>query len=146
MNDAAHPLLKKGDEISGFRWVIIAFILSSILIVSLVVWQLIGIQSRHWCEIPGADEMLSEGCFSLMGQLIQIKASAVIGLLFILGITVIAIVAVTLRVKIDADGPGGTGVTIGGERPEEIPSWESAYGVDDIEDASFEVKPPLGVE
>lgn len=98
-----------------FRWVILAFIFAGLLVSGLLIWQLYETQPSMWCAVADVNEVSAEGCFELLLGLINVKDHAIIGLLFILGVTVLSVVAVTLRVRLDLDGPGGTGANIEGD-------------------------------
>jgi hypothetical protein len=96
-----------------FRWTVLAFVAAGILVSALVVWQLYETTPARWCAI--ALQGTNEGCFTVLLKLLEIKDHAVIGLLAILGLTVLSLVAVALGVNIKAAGPGGTSVDIGAD-------------------------------
>lgn len=98
---------------SRFRWIVLAFIASGGLVAGLLIWQLLETSPNKWCSYVG--EATPQGCFDVLLKLIDVKDTAIIGLLTILGLTVASVVAVTLRVKIDIQGPGGTGGNIQGD-------------------------------
>lgn len=105
-----------GDGVpTKFRWVILAFIFAGLLVSGLLIWQLYETRPSMWCAVADVNEISADGCFKLLLGLIQVKDHAIVGLLFILGVTVLSVVAVTLRVRLDLDGPGGTGADIQGD-------------------------------
>ena len=101
------------DRLDKFRWVIVAFALCGFLVAGLLIWQLMETSPAKWCAVANVNEISASGCFQLLLSLVEVKDHAIIGLLTILGITVIAVVAVTLKLKIQAEGPGGTGINVG---------------------------------
>ncbi len=101
---------------SRYAWTIVAFILAGLFISGLLVWQLMETGPAVWCKIAEtANDTRVTGCYGILLKLIDVKDHTIIGLLAILGITVISIVAVALGVKISAQGPGSTSVNIGRE-------------------------------
>lgn len=109
-------LLECLDE---FRWVIVAFVFAGLLVAGLLIWQLWETRPSTWCEVAEVNDISATGCFNLLLGLIEIKDHAIIGLLFILGVTVLSVVAVTLRVRLDLKGPGGTGGNISGDNADD---------------------------
>lgn len=101
------------NRLDKFRWVIVAFALCAFLIAGLLIWQLTETSPSRWCAVAEVNDISASGCFQLLLALVEVKDHAIIGLLTILGITVIAVVAVTFNLKIEADGPGGTGLNVG---------------------------------
>lgn len=101
---------------SRYGWTIVAFILAGIFISGLLIWQLLETNPRVWCQIAEtANDTRVTGCYGILLKLTDIKDHTIIGLLAILGTTVLSIVAVALGVKISASGPGATSVNIGRE-------------------------------
>lgn len=101
---------------SRYGWTIIAFVLAGLLVSGLVIWQLYETSPRIWCQIAEGDaEAVRGACLAILLKLLDLKDHAVIGLLTILGITVVSLVAVALGLKISAGGPGNTHVDIGAD-------------------------------
>jgi hypothetical protein len=106
------PMLK-----SRYAWTLIAFAAAGLLMAGLVIWQLIESSPGVWCHIADStDTNLRGACLSVLLKLLDLKDHALMGLLTILGITVVSVVAVALGVKISAAGPGGTNVSVGSEK------------------------------
>jgi hypothetical protein len=101
------------DALDKFRWVVLAFIAAGLLVAGLLIWQLLETTPGKWCAVAGINEISASGCFQLLLALVTIKDHAIIGLLVILGVTVISVVAVTLKLRIQAEGPGGAGLQVG---------------------------------
>jgi hypothetical protein len=106
---------------SKFGWTIIVFIIAIIFVGILVVWQLFGLSPQTWCNIAEeGDANVRGACLSVILKLLDVKDHAIIGLMSILGITVVSIVAVALNVRIAAGGPGNTSVNIGADDNDQV--------------------------
>lgn len=102
---------------SRYGWTIIAFILAGVFVGGLVVWQLYETSPSVWCMLAeDTSENLRGSCLSVLLKLLDIKDHAIIGLLIILGITVVSVVAVALGLKISASGPGNTQIDVGADK------------------------------
>jgi hypothetical protein len=99
---------------SRFGWTIIAFIIAGVFISALMIWQLIETSPQAWCKLADdSSDNLRGACLSVLLKLLDVKDHTIVGLLTILGITVLSVVAVALNVRISAAGPGNTNVNIG---------------------------------
>lgn len=98
-----------------YGWTLIAFVLAGGLIAALVIWQLIVTSPNAFCAVAKATGERSAVCLPLLIEIVHVKDHAIVGLLTILGITVISVVAVALGVRISASGPGNTNVNIGAD-------------------------------
>lgn len=113
-----------------FGWTLIAFILAGILISALLIWQLYETSPGAWCVLADKTNASDNACLPVILKLVDVKDHAIIGLLMILGLTVVSVVAVALGVRVSASGPGNTNVNIGadttrisnGETDVEIPT------------------------
>jgi uncharacterized membrane protein SpoIIM required for sporulation len=97
-----------------FRWTVVAFMLAGLLISGLVVWQLYETAPRIWCEM--AKEGHNDQCVQILLRLLDIKNNALLGLIAILGLTVVSLTAIALGLKISAGGPGDTHIDVGADR------------------------------
>lgn len=95
------------------RWFIIAFVLSGLLMAGLLVWQLYETTPRVWCVLAktGSPEMATS-CVAILLKLLELKDHAVIGLLSIVGLSVLSLAAVALGVRLGFTGPGGVSANI----------------------------------
>lgn len=104
---------------SRYGWTIIVFLILTIFVGGLIVWQLLGNSAHDWCQLAeDSSDNVRGACLTLLLSLLNIKDHAIIGLLTILGIIVASVVAVALGVHISAGGPGNTSVNIGTENAE----------------------------
>lgn len=102
---------------SRYGWTIIAFVLAGLFVGALVVWQLFETSPSVWCALAdNGTENLRGACLSVLLKLLEVKDHALIGLIVILGITVLSVVAVALRLKISASGPGNTHIDVGADQ------------------------------
>lgn len=101
----------------NFRWTLVAFALCGGLIAALVVWQLWELTPQRWCALAEntAGDVNSNACLSALLRILDLKDHALIGLLVILGITVVSVVVVALKVNVKGSGPGGFEVDIGAD-------------------------------
>lgn len=100
----------------NFRWTIVAFVFAGALMAGLMIWQLSELSPDRYCklaEVTGSEN----ACLSVMLKLLTLKDHALIGTLATLGLTVLALAAVALGVRISATAPGGGGVDVGGNGP-----------------------------
>jgi hypothetical protein len=116
---------------SRFRWVVLAFIAYGLLTGALLVWQLMATTPTKWCAIAENND-INQGCFTLLLRILDIKDHTIIGLLLIMGLTALSVVAVTLKVRMDAEGPGGIKAKIGADTTtvEPTPNGESSVEID----------------
>jgi hypothetical protein len=90
-----------------FRWVILAFIFYGMVNAGLLIWQLSETSPFRWCSAADVNDVSASGCFTLLLKLLEIKDHTILGLLGIMGLTALAVVIVTLKVRMDIEGPGG---------------------------------------
>lgn len=107
------------DVIPRLRWFIVAFVLAGAMMVGLLVWQLYETSPRHWCEIAkqGSPETASS-CLAILLKLLDLKDHAVVGLLVIVGVSVLCLAVVALGVRLGVAGPGGVSANINMENDE----------------------------
>lgn len=79
----------------------------------LLVWQLWDVTPARWCAIAQATDERANVCVAILLRLLDLKDHVVLGLLSIVGLTVLALAVVALNVRIGATGPAGIGVNIG---------------------------------
>ncbi|MGN6819307.1 MAG: hypothetical protein ACTHJR_11625 [Sphingomonas sp.] len=98
---------------SRYRWTIIAFVFAGFISAAFAGWQLFETSPRVWCVLAkeGSAETRA-ACLSVLLRLLDIKDHAVIGLLVILGLTILSVVVVALGVKLKGHGPGDLGFDI----------------------------------
>lgn len=121
---------------SRYGWTIIAFMVAAVLVAGLVSWQLYETSPARWCAIAENTTNTTDACKEILLALIGMKDNALIGLMTILGITVVSLTAIALGLKITAAGPGNTSVNIGADKT-----------TVDTEDASVSIPtPPSGAE
>lgn len=95
------------------EWMTFLFIIAFVLISGLLIWQLMGTDPARWCglaEVTSPEN--TNACLAVLQGLITVKDHTIIGLLAILGTTVLSLVVVALGVTLKASGPGGTNVDI----------------------------------
>jgi len=90
------------------RWFVVAFVLAGALMSVLLAWQLGETTPKNWCILAkqGSPE-LAGSCVTILLHLLDIKDHVVIGLLAIVGLSVLSLAVVALGVRISAEGPGG---------------------------------------
>lgn len=101
-----------------FRWVVISFMLAGLLTMGMLGWQLYETTPARWCSVAavGSPE-IATGCVNILLKLLDLKQTAVMGLLLIVGLTVISLAAVALRLNIKATaGAGGFSADIGADK------------------------------
>lgn len=98
------------------RWFIVAFVVSGAMMAGLLTWQLHQTSPALWCTLAkqGSPEMATS-CVAILLKLLEIKDHAVIGLMTIVGISVLSLAAVALGVRLGLTGPAGFGANIGSE-------------------------------
>jgi hypothetical protein len=98
------------------RWFIVAFCLSGALMAGLLAWQLAETSPARWCVLAkqGSPEMATS-CVTILMKLLEIKDHVVIGLLGIVGLSVLSLAVVALGVRLGVAGPGGLSANIGAE-------------------------------
>lgn len=96
-----------------FRWVVYAFGLCGAVMLALLIWQLSEMTPAKWCAVAElANPNSTTACLTLLLALVEVKDHAIIGLMSIVGASVIGLAVVALGVRIKADGPGGIGVEV----------------------------------
>lgn len=109
--------LKKLLPDSRSEWIMLLFIVAGVLISGLLIWQLLGINPTEYCrlaEITSPENV--SACLAVLVKILEVKDHAVIGLLSILGFTVLSVVVVAMGVKLSGGGPGGVSVDIGADK------------------------------
>lgn len=98
------------------RWFVIAFLMAGFFMSALLVWQLWDVTPARWCAIAQSQNEVQAACLSILLKLLDLKNNVVIGLLAIVGISVLSLAVVALRIRIDAAGPGGLTANIGADK------------------------------
>lgn len=106
------------QEGRNFRWTIAAFVAAGALIAALVVWQLWELTPTRWCALADNTSQDGNACLTALLRVLDLKDHALIGLMAILGITVVSVVVVALKVSVRGSGPGGFEVDIGADETE----------------------------
>lgn len=98
------------------RWFVIAFVAAGLLMSGFLWWQLSEITPEKWCMLAkqGSPEMAT-ACTSILLRLLDLKDHAILGLLFILGLSFLSLAVVALGVRISAEGPAGLKTEVGAE-------------------------------
>lgn len=98
------------------RWFVFAFLAAIIIMTALLAWQLYETSPTRWCILAksGSPEMASS-CVSMLIKLLELKNNVVIGLLSIVGLSVLSLAAVALGVRLGLSGPAGLSANIGAE-------------------------------
>jgi peptidoglycan/LPS O-acetylase OafA/YrhL len=101
---------------SKLTWMIVAFCLSGALMTAILVWQLLETTPARWCVLAnkGSPEFAT-GCIAILMRLLDIKDHVVIGLLVIVGLSVLSLAAVALGVRLQLSTPGGLSANIEGK-------------------------------
>lgn len=96
-----------------FRWVIYAFGVAGALMMAVLIWQLYDLTAARWCVLAkqGSPE-LATGCVTMLVRLLDLKDHVLIGLLAIVGLTVLSLAAVALGVRVGFSGPGGLSANV----------------------------------
>lgn len=96
-----------------FRWVVYAFIAAGLLMTLILAWQLFDLTPGRWCVLAkqGSPD-LGAGCVAMLIKLLEIKDHVMIGLLIIVGLTVLSLAAVALGVRLGFTGPGGLSANV----------------------------------
>lgn len=100
-----------------FRWVIYAFMAAGIVMTAMLAWQLYDLTAARWCVLAkqGSPD-LATGCVTMLVKLLDIKDHVMIGLLGIVGLTVLSLAAVALGVRLGFTGPGGLSANVGADK------------------------------
>lgn len=99
------------------RWIVFAFLGSGLLMSALLTWQLYETAPARWCVIAKSGTPdLATACITVLMKLLEIKGNVVIGLLVIVGLSVLSLAVVALGVRIGASGPGGLTANIGADK------------------------------
>lgn len=99
-----------------FRWVVYAFVASGLMVVGLLAWQLVDMTPAKWCAIAvqGTPE-IATACVAVLVKLLELKQNVALGLLIIMGLSILSLAAVALRVRIGFSGPGGLSANVGAD-------------------------------
>ncbi len=104
------------SQTGRLRWFVIAFLVAGTLMSGLLAWQLSETSPAKWCIIAKAGSpQAADSCVSMLMKLLEIKDHVVIGLLIIVGLSVLSLAAVALNVKLGINGPGGLSANIDSE-------------------------------
>jgi hypothetical protein len=106
----------KLPDLSKYNWTIGAFSLAGAVTMIMLAWQLFESTPARWCAIAlaGSPETNS-ACAGILLKLLENKDHVNLGLLTIVGVSILALAAVALNVGIKVQGPGGVNVDIGSE-------------------------------
>ena len=98
------------------NWTVLGFSLAGLLTMAMLAWQLFESTPARWCAIAlaGSPETNS-ACAGILLKLLENKDHVNVGLLAIVGVSILALAAVALNVGIKVAGPGGVNVDIGAE-------------------------------
>lgn len=113
----------KGDVVvdaiqhGRLRWFIVAFVTAGMVTMAMLGWQLYETTPARWCVMAaqGSPE-LAGSCVAILLKLLEIKSTVVIGLLAIVGLSVLSLAAVALGVRLGLSGPGGLSADIGADK------------------------------
>jgi hypothetical protein len=109
------PITPKAGK--NFRWTLLAFIMAALFVVGLIIWQLIELAPRVWCQLnDNANDARYTSCGGILLKLLDVKDHTIIGLLAILAVIIFSIVVVVFGVTIKGAGPGGMSVDIGADK------------------------------
>ncbi|MBO9380233.1 hypothetical protein GG804_26055 [Sphingomonas histidinilytica] len=103
-----------------FRWTVWVILIGALAMGATLVWQLYGLTPARWCVVPiNAAKMagarpIAEDCTTIVLRLLDLKDHAITGLLIVLGLSFVAMVVTLLGARINFNGPGGIGGSIGG--------------------------------
>jgi hypothetical protein len=100
-----------------FRWVVYAFVAAGLLMAAMLGWQLYDLTPARWCVLAtqGSPD-LATGCVTMLVKLLDIKDHVMIGLLAIVGLSVLSLAAVALGVRLGFTGPGGLSANVGADK------------------------------
>lgn len=78
------------------------------MMAALLAWQLWDVTPARWCAIAksGTPE-ISSACVTVLLKLLELKNSVVLGLMAIVGLSVLSLAAVALGVRLGLVGPAG---------------------------------------
>jgi hypothetical protein len=84
---------------------------------ALLAWQLWDVTPARWCAIAqNGTPDLQTACVTVLLKLLELKNNVVIGLLTIVGLSVLSLAAVALGVRLGLTGPGGLTANIEAEQ------------------------------
>lgn len=100
-----------------FRWVVYAFMAAGIVMTAMLAWQLYDLTAARWCVLAktGSPE-LATGCVTMLVKLLDLKDHVLLGLLTIVGLSVLSLAAVALGVRLGFTGPGGLSANVGADK------------------------------
>lgn len=100
-----------------FRWVVVAFMAAGIVMTAMLGWQLYDLTAARWCVLAkqGSPD-LATGCVTMLVKLLDLKDHVLIGLLGIVGLSVLSLAAVALGVRLGFTGPGGLSANVGADK------------------------------
>jgi len=99
-----------------FTWTFWGLLGAGAILVSLLVWQLMGLTPTHWCGASigaaRAENTVARDCTQILIELLKIKDHALMIFGGTLAIVVIALVAAAAKVNLSALLPGGGSVNV----------------------------------
>ena len=111
--DVVVDLMRNGR----LRWFIVAFVASGVVTMLMLGWQLYETTPARWCVMAKQGSPDLEGsCLAIRLKLLEIKSNVVLGLLAIVGLSVLSLAAVALGVRLGLSGPGGLSANIGSDK------------------------------
>lgn len=91
-----------------FKWTTFAFGLAGAFSCALLVWQLWTLSPGHWCGLAQVTTPEGiAGCLTTLTKILTVKDHVLIGLMSIVGITILGLTAVALGVRLNVSVPGG---------------------------------------
>lgn len=97
-------------------WTIYVFLMLSLFVSGLIVWQLWGLTPENWCLLAKmGDKTDPMACFNTLVRLLDVKDHIVIGVLATQAIIVICLAVVVLNLDLKASGPGGVQIDVGSD-------------------------------
>lgn len=102
---ANEKLLNVAPGPTRFRWVVAAFALAGSAMTGLLGWQLFDNTPAYWCAVAKVSSAeATTACVTILLELLKNKDHVNLGLLVIVGLTVLSLAAVALGVRIEAKG------------------------------------------
>lgn len=99
------------------RWFVVAFLILGTMMTGLLTWQLWDVTPARWCAIAQASTPdFANACVTILLRLIELKNNVVLGLLVIVGASMLSLAAVALGVRMGLTGPGGLSANIGADQ------------------------------